>query len=157
MTASQPKNKMDCQPQGPWGKEENSSRIWKGNELACEAARRKHRRRCMFSQNLLVAVPLRGERYTRLAATAPPSLSLPSSCPPPPRPPPCQQRCAIVSERPISIIQLMNTEWPQVVLIKKVQRLQTVCNLSLVGEGFYKKTGQRKRGEGGLESFRFPF
>lgn len=83
MTASQPKNKMDCQPEGPWGEEENSSRIWKGNELAGEAARRKHRRRCMFSQNLLVAVPLQGERYTPLAAAAPRSPSLPSSWPPP--------------------------------------------------------------------------
>lgn len=90
MTASQPKNKMDCQPEGPWGEEENSSRIWKGNELAGEAARRKHRRRCMFSQNLLVAVPLEGERYTPLAAAAPRSPSLPSSWPLPPTPSPAE-------------------------------------------------------------------
>lgn len=97
---------------------------------------------------IFLSLSLSRERGT---VASPPQL-------PPPSPfhhlglsPPCQQRCAIVSERPISIIQLMNTEWPQVVLIKKVQRLQTVCNLSPVGEGFYKKTGQRKKREGELE------
>lgn len=46
----------------------------------------------------------------------------------------------------------MNTEWPQVVLIKKVQRLQTIiCNLSPLREGFL---GKQARGRGEIRPIR---
>lgn len=129
----------------PEGKEGNSSHIWKGNELGCEAARRKHWRHCMFLQHLLVTVSLWGKGRFAFPPLLPPSIILVclSSLLPP-----CQQRCATVAERPISIIELMNTEWPQVVMIKKIQRLQTVIfSLSSVREGFL---GKQARGKGGI-------
>lgn len=84
--------------------------IWKGNELGCEAAGRKRRRQHVFLQHRLVAVSL-GEKVT---------LAFP------PKPPPFHHpRRSLPDSRDVPS-RLMNTEWPQVVLIKKVQRFQTV-------------------------------
>ena len=137
------KNQDGLSAKEPAGKKWKSCHIWKGNELGCEAARRKHWKPCMFLQHFLVTDSLWGKG---ILSFTPSSQSL---CSPLPS---CQQRCAIVTERPISIIRLMNTKWPQVVLIKKVQRLQTViCNLSPWREGFL---GKQARGGGKIRPIR---
>lgn len=124
----------------PEGKEGNSSHIWKGNALSGEVARRKHWRHRMFVQRLLVTVSL-GKRCAHLPTIASSIISVCLSSPLPPR----QQRCATAAERLISIIQLMNTEWPQAVLMKKVRRVSDNNLQSFTSRrGISRETGQRK-------------
>lgn len=144
MTASQPKNKTDCQPRSPRGKRKTAAIF---GRLMSSVARQQGENiegiACFYSIFLSLSLWGKGKlAFPPMVSASIISVCLSSLLPP------CQQRFAIVSERPISISHLMNTERPQVVLIKKVQRLQTViCNLSPVGEGFL---GKQARGQGGI-------
>lgn len=121
-TTSQPENKMDCQPRSPRGKTETAATF--GRVMSWQGIQEKTLKALhVFMAPSCHRLSL-GKRYACLSTIAPSVIRVHLS-PLPPSP----QRCATVFERPNLIIQLLNTEWAQVILIKEGQRLLTViCN-----------------------------
>lgn len=95
VTASQLRNKTDCQEEGPAGQEESSRHIWKANELASEGARGVLKVLHVFSDT-----PCRCLSLGRKVQPPPP---LPLDSPPRPAPTP--------HHHPILVVEKCDTVW----------------------------------------------